>query len=195
MRKKALRDFSPFLALVPLLWLATASKMFAQGECTNATFKGRYVYSLSGFLLQDPQGQPGQFFLSAVGGSLADGQGRITTQKDTVNTLGLVAPRDYSQFVVGDISYTVGPDCRGTISYTVALGPGQRLQVETPFVLANGGAEGWFMQSSPSTAVISGFFKRVDAGDLAAVAALGAKIDALAAEVAFIRRLLEARPR
>lgn len=191
MTKKAVRDLSPLLALVLLCGPATVRNLHAQATCTNATFSGRYVYSFSGFALQDAQGQPGQSFLSAVGSTVADGRGKLTLQKDTINTLGAAAARDYSQFVAGDSTYTVGSDCRGTINYTVALSPDQRLRVETPFVLSNGGSEGWFMQSTPPTAVISGFFRRVDAGELAAIAALESKIDDLVQRVDAIKRLLD----
>ncbi len=187
--RKAFRICTPALA-VGLLLAAAPSLLAQNGEepCSDAMFKGRYAYATDGTVLVDAVfAGPGPF--AVVGFLYADGQGHITMMQDHftgiqgAGPLSQTTPRDLVASSVSGVWYTVNPDCTGTITQLFQL-PDRQEPVEAPFVLANGGREGWaIQQAAPPWLIGLATFKRVDSE-------LDEKVDALSRELARIKTLL-----
>ena len=105
-------------------------------NCTNNTYKGDYVFTVTGSTV-DAHSQPSVPF-AVVGRFTADGQGLITG-KQTRNVNGQVFPETYTE------TYTVHPDCTGS-SHKVTSGGGD---VHFDFVLINEGESVVGVETAP----------------------------------------------
>src|SRR5262245_28849935 len=82
--------------------------------CSNATLHGLYVFSASGFNIVAGVAQP----KALVELIRFDGERFLTAPKVTVSINGTIV---HSSGTLG--TYTVGPDCTGTLTFIDALAP------------------------------------------------------------------------
>lgn len=191
-------NFPPLLRSLPallLVLLVNPLQLRAQsGEeigCTNAHLRGWYGGGGSGFEIQAPTGDVGNFPTANTIMFYADGEGAISTFKLLSSThgpepLGFVAQSiDLAATAVSGIEYSIDPDCRGRI----ALMEPQFGPVLLGIVLVNGGREGWAVRLRPA-GVISIAFRRVEALEQE----LEMKADTLSAKIDVIMRWLGIPP-
>lgn len=105
------RAFTTFLALVLLATLAPAA--FADNEnnekCSNATMKGNYIFSLSGwYTFGSPLDLSKAFLYNIVGISNFDGAGHFTNTINNSCFNGGCFPGS------GNGTYVINPDCSTT---------------------------------------------------------------------------------
>ena len=114
-----------------------------QSSCSNSSFSGPYIYSVSGFGVA-----PGVIVPVAYSGAFsATGSGGFAGSDyiSNANGSGTVVPRTYSA------SYTVNSDCSGNTTVNDSLGEKANLD----FFITNQGGQVEFIQTDPGL-VISG---------------------------------------
>jgi hypothetical protein len=125
-----------------VVWLLAASMFYAQGVvaqeqsdkvkgCSNATLRGSFAYTSTGTLLPAYVPPPFAGPFAEVGRQTFDGKGN-TDATATVSSNGNI------NNVTIDGTYTVNPDCTGTMTLNVSpFGS----TVHANFVIADNGAE------------------------------------------------------
>ncbi len=157
------RMFGRLQAVVLLFGLAAAPNLTAQEEagpgCSNTLLKGWYGGGMKGYEVQAPTGDVGNFPTSGVIAFHADGEGTITEFRrvSTIHgpdPIGFVAlPGNFADTAASAMQYTVGPNCIGRMSWIDTVqGP-----IRLPFVLVNGGREGWTVRSAPPGVILITF--------------------------------------
>ena len=127
------------------LVIAPMAKAESQG-CSNATLKGTYVHTASGFETAPPAiAGP----VVGVGTDTFDGNGNVATTA-TISLNGNIIP------VVATGTYNVNPDCTGT--YTL---PGTRLT----FVIVGGGNQIRAICIDPGVVLSHTLLKQFPAGE------------------------------
>jgi hypothetical protein len=111
---------------IPLLMLALAlaasSAVTAQaGVCNNSTIRGSYAYTIHGqvFISNGPT-----LLIDGLAKTTFDGEGNLT-ELDAVAANGNVAPG----WIFNTGTYSVNPDCTGTITVTNGNQPEIHLQM------------------------------------------------------------------
>jgi hypothetical protein len=138
---KRIRIASALLALAVMAALAivtTTSKhsvraVYASTGCTNATLTGNYAFTNQGFASpsRSPATNGNQVPFAAVGLSVFDGGGNTST------SFTLVFDGAVSTGQTGAGTYTVNPDCTGSISFTTGSLAGLNMDM----VIIGGGTE------------------------------------------------------
>ncbi len=136
------------LATVPLLALALLAPAKTQGECSNATLKGSYGFTLSGFLLDHP-GVP------LLGGTLAFAESGVRTFDGAGNfsdshTVASLAGTIFQPAATG--TYSVNSDCTGSMNVGTSL--------TEDFTIVNGGQEVEFIVSTPGRVMLGSLKKQ-----------------------------------
>src|SRR6185369_17002794 len=91
-----------------LLIVGSESPVQAESKCTLSTLKGTYIYALDGFLIQgDTQRTP----FAQSGQETYDGHGVLTIGAASASLNGTIVRSTYAG------SYTVNPDCSGTVTF------------------------------------------------------------------------------
>ena len=132
------------IALSVLLMLANTAN--AQ-NCSNATLHGSYAFTIHGAILVGPAA-------GTVGGialSVFDGAGNME-QVDAVSHNGIVA----QVWRPGTATYTVNPDCTGTMTLTAAGSP----RLDLAFVIGGQGKEIHTVVTNPGFAITSDAVRR-----------------------------------
>lgn len=185
------RTAGGYFVLMMLVAAGAHGQQEADPACTNELLRGWYSFGGSGLELPGP----GSFPASVIGTFYADGQGKMTTFRlqEAVNTppdfMGfLVLSRDpVAEGAVPAVDYNVEPDCSGRITWLDQTPFEADVETALPFVLANGGREGWALRTEPaSTFLLS--FKRMDGADRS----LGSQLEQLSSDLAATKRLLDA---
>ena len=109
-RNTIVKTFTIAAAVALVLSVATAAKAADKG-CSNATLKGTFADSASGFVTSPPD-MAGP--LAGVFTETFDGSGSMTSA-GSLSVNGNIVP------VTGKATYSVNPDCTGT--YTLQLSP------------------------------------------------------------------------
>ncbi len=186
-RTRILRICGCLPAVVTFLGLTAAPKLQAEFECKQELMAGGWI--AYGNLFGQGIFPPGPW--SAVSLTVFDEQGFATTAIQT-NTTSLtpndVEAEDFLESF--DVQFTINPDCTGKYTFTVPAGP---LIFELDVVCGNGQRECYatFTETPPpgntDPVGIIGVWtlKKVDAFDQQ----LEAKVDALAAELSFVKDL------
>ena len=121
------RSFANAAGIVAIAGLSLSSALAAPNDqelqdldghrvCTLATLKGRYLFAASGVILPPAFGVPAPTQGADAGARILNGDG---TGTDTVTVR--IGNKIALQNLVSPLSYTVNPDCTGTI--TVVNGP------------------------------------------------------------------------
>jgi hypothetical protein len=140
------------IAAVATLALGLAPTANARDkECSNATLKGTFVHTATGFVTS-PGSVASPF--AAVSTITYDGNGAFT-ETGILSLNGNIVPAQtdpaVAQTVTGPGTYTVNPDCTGT--YTVQI-PSLGLTAHGFFVIADGGNEFQLIETDPGTIVV-----------------------------------------
>jgi hypothetical protein len=140
------------MAVVATLALGVAPTANARDkECSNATLKGTFVHTATGFVTS-PGSMASPF--AAVSTITYDGNGAFT-ETGVLSLNGNIVPAQtdpaVAQTVTGPGTYTVNPDCTGT--YTVQI-PSLGLTAHGFFVIADGGNEFQLIETDPGTIVV-----------------------------------------
>jgi len=147
------------IAAVTALALGIAPKAKAdEGGCSNATLKGAYAYTSTGFNTAPPA-PVGPF--AEVGTQTFDGNGK-TTGAATLDANGVLI---YEVTIKG--TYTVNPDCTGTFTLQVTFPPSSgigTIPVDVFFATDDSGTEFQAMETDPG-AVITRIGRRQFQGD------------------------------
>ncbi len=106
-------------------------------RCNAATMRGSYGYTVIGTITTGPGAGP----FAAVGRLNFDGLGTFTNVR-TISRNGTILPQ-----VAGTGTYTVNPNCTGSITFT----DGGVVTQGTDFVLDDGGDEIRMITISPGT--------------------------------------------
>ena len=118
------------IVLVGIFALAGLPNLHAQRGCSTATLNGAYGFYSSGTIL------PARTPRITVGREVYDGNGHLSNTF-TVNDNGVVSHNN------GSGTYSVSPDCTGTIFTTLGM-----VQLRLDFVIADGGNEIHFLIGS-----------------------------------------------
>jgi hypothetical protein len=129
MKHVALRTLVVAFATTFVLSLASSARASDDKGCSNATLKGTFAYTITGSTsAAPPLGGP----FGGVGRQTYDGNGHVSGSQ-TVNLNGNVLRQTYTG------TYTVNPDCTGSITHTLNIPPG--LVTHSDFVIDNSGDE------------------------------------------------------
>lgn len=121
-----------------LFVLGSAASVRAE-QCSVATLNGSFGYTGTGTLVSESGAVP----FASVGQITFDGQGNFTTIR-TISQNGTV-----SQGVQGGGTYTVNPDCTGTLTFIEGITPSQG----TDIVIDDNGNEVRAIATNPGTVV------------------------------------------
>lgn len=135
MLKKAL-----FTIAIPVV-LMLANTAYAQ-HCSNATLHGRYAFTIHGAILVGPSAGT----VNGIALSVFDGAGNME-QVDAVSHNGIVA----LVWRPGNATYTVNPDCTGTMTLTAAGSP----PLDLAFVIGEEGKQIHTVVTNPGFAITS----------------------------------------
>lgn len=137
------------LAVLPaLLVLGPMSKhnqfsVHAQSGCSNATLSGNYAFLAPGFII--PKGKANEVPFAAEGVVAFDAvAGTVSTSGDTTVIGGVISTQQS-----GTGTYTVNPDCTGSISFTGGDAAGLNLSL----AIIGGGSELFAIYATPSFTV------------------------------------------
>jgi uncharacterized protein YdeI (BOF family) len=109
--------------------------------CSNATLKGTFAYTITGSTSAPPPfGGP----IAGVGKQTADGNGHVSGTQ-TVSVNGNILRQTYTG------TYTVNPDCTGSITLVVDIPPG--LVTHSDFVIDDDGNETRAVQADAGSVV------------------------------------------
>src|SRR5215469_12570794 len=136
--------------LAGMLVAAVMPKLQAEDNaaCSNATLQGAYGFYSTGTII--PAGTPRVL----LGREVYDGKGNFFNDL-YINDDGILSHSTNSG------TYTVNPDCRGTISTTLG-----NLKLDLDFVIVNGGKEVYFaISSNPASLVVYGVRKKIQSDD------------------------------
>jgi len=137
-----------FAIAVAALALATSPSAHAADKvCSNASLKGTFAYTNTGFLTAPPA-QAGPF--AGVGRQSFDGNGAIS------GTAWVSQNGNIFQITISG-TYSVNPDCTGTFTLTVSIvNPPMTLPTGQSFVvIADDGAEFQAINTDPSGQVVT----------------------------------------
>jgi hypothetical protein len=115
MNKKPIGLRAIGMGLLISVGLLTAGQGYSEEKehatkCTLATLQGRYLFVVNGTFFPPAGGVTTQSLFDRTGSRIFNGDGTGTTiARESVN--GVVRPAD----VRSDLSYTVNPDCTGTL--------------------------------------------------------------------------------
>ena len=122
MKKKSISRISmvatPMIIICGLL--ASGGSAMAQsdvGRCSNQTLFGHYGFSIEGVI---PAGPGVTLPLRGVAMGHFDGQGNLTQHVDHVVVNGMPPPQEWTP---GSGTYTVNPDCTGTLVINIPGSP------------------------------------------------------------------------
>jgi hypothetical protein len=103
-----MKSYSPFLLAIALI-LSSPLTSYASA-CSNSTIRGSYAYTIHGqvFLPNGPT-----LLINGLARTTFDGEGNLT-ELDAISANGNVAPG----WVSNTGTYSVNPDCTGTITVT-----------------------------------------------------------------------------
>jgi hypothetical protein len=147
-------------AMAAILVLAPSFALAHDGgkACSNATLRGKYVVTASGFT-RPPASTPGTPWVpkAIVEVLVFNGDGTLTTPYVAVanpfgDTGGLVNPPAGG----APGTYTINEDCTGTIQFLDAASVTFKIVVDPPR-----GDRFWFIQSNPANNVFQGSATRV----------------------------------
>ncbi len=137
------RTIASIIAVFVFAGLLVVSNVHAGENCTNASLQGTYGWY--GTATNVDNGR-----ISAdVAIQTFDGAGQFTGH-DTLNSNGEIFHRTFTG------SYTVNPDCTGTLVFTFAMGAEARAE----FVIVAGGSEMFAIQTDPPRFVDALVFKK-----------------------------------
>jgi hypothetical protein len=114
--------FRVSLSLLTLLLALSTSSIAHASSCSNSTIKGAYAFTVHGQILPGP-GVPA-LIVDGIAKTTFDGYGGLT-QVDAVAINGGVAPG----WRPGNGSYSVNPDCSGTMTILNENMPPLNLQI------------------------------------------------------------------
>jgi hypothetical protein len=106
--------------------------------CSNTTVKGTFAYTITGSTSNTPPPLTGPF--GGVGRQTYDGNGHVSGTQ-TVNLNGNILRQTYTG------TYTVNPDCTGSITLVVDIPPG--LVTHSDFVIDDNGNEIRSVETDP----------------------------------------------
>jgi hypothetical protein len=113
---------SRILLLLPILFLAASSTLTAHASaCSNSTIRGSYAYTIHGQVFL-PNGST--LLIDGLAKTTFDGEGNLT-ELDAVAANGNVAPG----WASNTGTYSVNPDCTGTVTVTNGNQPPIHLQM------------------------------------------------------------------
>ena len=128
MKQTASRTLVFFFATAFVLSIAPGVQAEDKG-CSNATLRGTFAYTVTGVTSAPPPfGGP----IAGVGKQTLDGNGHVSGTQ-TVSVNGNILRQTYTG------TYTVNPDCTGSITLVVNIPPG--LVTHSDFVIDDNGAE------------------------------------------------------
>lgn len=145
--KRTLRLLLPLAVFASLLVLGPMSKhnqfsVHAQSGCSNATLSGNYAFLAPGFII--PRGKANEVPFAAEGVVAFDGDGNVSSSGFTAVSGGVIfTPQS------GTGTYTVNPDCTGSISFTGGDAAGLNLNL----AIIGGGSELFAIYATPSFTV------------------------------------------
>lgn len=119
------------MLLLAVLSATLVPAVYAQGGCTNATLKGNYGFNFNGFIAPGKSPKGREVPWDVVGVFTADGAGNVSISY----TAAINGTADTAQTASG--SYTVNPDCTGSVSYTAGDAAGLTFNM----VILGGGEE------------------------------------------------------
>jgi hypothetical protein len=145
------RILSLFLALAvsaTLVLVATTSKasdkaVHDRGVCSDATLTGSYAAKGTGFLPLGSDVKDREVPIAAVGVDIFDGAGSVSTGY-TLAVGGVSTPG-----LTGTGTYTVNPDCTGSMSFTT----GDAAGITSNLVIISNGTEFFEIFTSPASTV------------------------------------------
>ena len=114
-----MKSYSPFLLAIALI---VSSPLTSHASaCSNSTIRGSYAYTIHGqvFLPNGPT-----LLINGLARTTFDGEGNLT-ELDAISANGNVAPG----WVSNTGTYSVNPDCTGTITVTNGNQPLVHLQM------------------------------------------------------------------
>lgn len=142
MRHLTARAFAAVVfAFLPIL--GTAQNLHAQSQpsCSNASLSGSFGYTNNGSIVAGPDAGP----FGGVGRQTFDGKGN-TKATATVSVNGNIIQVSISG------TYSVNPDCTGSMILTVSAGP-EVFTNHVTFVIVRGGTEMRAINSDPGSVV------------------------------------------
>ncbi|HEX4769554.1 MAG TPA: hypothetical protein VH351_01905 [Bryobacteraceae bacterium] len=157
--QRRMRRLANAVGILAIAGLSLSSVLAASNEqelqesdghrvCTLATLKGRYLFAASGVILPPAFGVPAPTQGADAGARILNGDG---TGTDTVTVR--IGDKIVLQNLVSPLSYTVNPDCTGTI--TVINGP------SFDIFIAPGGSEFAEIATAPVGNYATGIDRRV----------------------------------
>lgn len=129
------------LAIALAVSLMSANPASAQ-SCSNATLHGSYAFTIHGSILVGPAAG----IVDGIALSVFDGAGNMQ-QVDTISHNGIVA----QVWRPGTATYTVNPDCTGTMTLMPAGSPA----LDLAFVIAEHGKQIHNVVLNPGSAITS----------------------------------------
>ena len=188
-RTRIFRMFTNVVGVVLLLGLATAPALKAEFECKQELMAGAWIGHSNLNVLEGSLPFSGGPF-SEVNLMVLDEQGRASFYFQTsTTTIGALQQDFLSTDDPIDVQVTINPDCRGTWVFTNRASGVPIFEFDT--MCANGQREcfaTWtqsFGNTNPTDFIGIVTLKKVDAFDQQ----LEAKVDALAAELSFVKDL------
>jgi hypothetical protein len=135
---------SATLVVVATTWKSSVPAVHAQGGCSVATLNGNYGFKNTGFTTPSHSVTGTEIPVAVLGLDMFDGAGNISVTNGTLAVKGKI-------FTGGTTSgtYTVNPDCTGSITYTAGVAAGETQNM----VIVNGGTEIFGIDAVPSTTV------------------------------------------
>ncbi len=150
-RTTILKTFAIAVAGALVVGITTTAQAAAKG-CSNATLKGTYAYTNTGFITAPPA-EAGPF--AGVGTQTFDGNGG-TTATAWVSQNGNIV----QVAITG--TYTVNPDCTGTL--TLQISP-VGITGHAFFVISDNGAELRAINTDPGSVITTTARRQFPAGD------------------------------
>jgi hypothetical protein len=156
MKRHNLNTAYGLLSLVGTVSLlsGTFSSAWADVACTNASFSGSYAFSEQGTVVLAPNSP--SVPMVAVGILNADGEGKATVTA-TGSFNGVIAP-----FVVTSGSYTINPDCSGTMEMNpiTTLPDGSKVQSKVSLAVIIAGPEVRYLSTTSGETLIGTMIKQ-----------------------------------